>query len=303
MGFAGAGGQGLCPGRWNTDKTAPRSGRPERAGRARERRGLIPASAAGDRGATLARALPGSATSLGAGASGGGGAGSRDRGGGGGRAGGSSRGRGTAGTGLGAPAGCGWRGTSLSSSASSSASSSSSCTRNPASHGGDTERVRTYHPRPALCFTFFYFICSAALLPAGAPHPRRPAPLSLRARHGRAAEILERGTGCWELRGDAGTSAGERGETMGGNVPAHHRCPSPAPGNRSISPPSPPLLDASRLLVWKKQPGSVEKSPFSSHSGSGMCAEFEETAAHQACNDCQIDLGSKTFNKGTVHFL
>ncbi|XP_038000142.1 uncharacterized protein LOC119703820 [Motacilla alba alba] len=53
--------------------------------------------------------------------------------------------RGTAGPGLGsgaAPAGCGWRGTSLSSS--SSASSSSSCASNPASHGGDTDRVRAY---------------------------------------------------------------------------------------------------------------------------------------------------------------
>ncbi|XP_077038148.1 uncharacterized protein LOC143694628 isoform X2 [Agelaius phoeniceus] len=189
----------------------------EPAGSVGERRGLIPAAAAGGGRSPLPSGpswglgqLPGHGGdsarlgdssrgrgTAGTGLSSGAAAGSRARLGGSSWDPGSARGQ-LLGAGLGsgaAPAGCGWRSTSLSSSSSSSSASSSSCARSPASHGGDPGRP-----------------CS----PAGAALARTP-------RHGRDAEMPERILGATLLRG----------EGMGGNSPAHHTSPSPAPATGS----------------------------------------------------------------------
>ncbi|XP_071292036.1 uncharacterized protein [Agelaius tricolor] len=183
----------------------------EPAGSVGERRGLIPAAAAGgdaplsprDRAGDGGSSRGTAGTALGSGA-----APAWEQG--------SARGQ-LLGAGLGsgaAPAGCGWRSTSLSSSSSSSASSSS-CARNPASHGGDPGRVRTYLAatlgQPFVSHLFISYFpqpCS----PAGAALAQTP-------RHGRDAEMPERILGATLLRG----------EGMGGNSPAHHTSPSRAP--------------------------------------------------------------------------
>ncbi|XP_071292038.1 uncharacterized protein [Agelaius tricolor] len=185
----------------------------EPAGSVGERRGLIPAAAAGgdaplsprDRAGDGGSSRGTAGTALGSGA-----APAWEQG--------SARGQ-LLGAGLGsgaAPAGCGWRSTSLSSSSSSSASSSS-CARNPASHGGDPGRVRTYLAatlgQPFVSHLFISYFpqpCS----PAGAALAQTP-------RHGRDAEMPERILGATLLRG----------EGMGGNSPAHHTSPSRAPGS------------------------------------------------------------------------
>ncbi|XP_064576199.1 uncharacterized protein LOC135451183 [Zonotrichia leucophrys gambelii] len=114
------------------------------------------------------------------------------------------------GTGLGsgaAPAGCGWRSTSLSSS-----SSSSSCARNPASHGGDSDRVRTYLP-PTLGQPFVSHLFISYF-----PQPCCP-PCAALARKGCGdPRTGKRILGATVLRG----------EGMGGNSLAHHPSPSPA---------------------------------------------------------------------------
>ncbi|XP_077038150.1 uncharacterized protein LOC143694628 isoform X4 [Agelaius phoeniceus] len=213
----------------------------EPAGSVGERRGLIPAAAAGGGRSPLPSGpswglgqLPGHGGdsarlgdssrgrgTAGTGLSSGAAAGSRARLGGSSWDPGSARGQ-LLGAGLGsgaAPAGCGWRSTSLSSSSSSSSASSSSCARSPASHGGDPGRVRTYLAatlgQPFVSHLFISYFpqpCS----PAGAALARTP-------RHGRDAEMPERILGATLLRG----------EGMGGNSPAHHTSPSPAPATGS----------------------------------------------------------------------
>ncbi|XP_052656325.1 translation initiation factor IF-2-like [Harpia harpyja] len=64
-----------------------------------------------------------------------------------------------------------------------------------------------------------------------------------------------------------------RGGGMGGNVPANPPCPPPCPGHPPFTASPPP--GASRFSVWKSRAGSVEKSPFASHSGSRVWAEFQ----------------------------
>ncbi|XP_071292035.1 sericin-2-like isoform X2 [Agelaius tricolor] len=180
----------------------------EPAGSVGERRGLIPAAAAGgdaplsprDRAGDGGSSRGTAGTALGSGA-----APAWEQG--------SARGQ-LLGAGLGsgaAPAGCGWRSTSLSSSSSSSASSSS-CARNPASHGGDPGRP-----------------CS----PAGAALAQTP-------RHGRDAEMPERILGATLLRGEGMGGNSPAHHTSPSRAPATGSKGSSAPFSALICSPSAP---------------------------------------------------------------